>query len=215
MKSRSGLYLKVKRATDVVAASAGIIASAVPMAAVAILIRWKIGAPILFRQERPGLHGRPFTVLKFRTMSDARDADGFLLPDSERLGALGKALRRWSLDELPQLFNVLRGDMSFIGPRPLLMSYLPLYDAEQWRRMAVRPGITGWSQVRGRNNVTWQQRFRDDVFYVDHIGPVLDLHIVLLTLRKVASGDGVSADGQATMTPFAGNDVSPLQDSRR
>lgn len=198
------IYPKVKRAADVVVALCALAAAALPMLVTALLIRRKIGAPVLFRQQRPGLDGHPFTVLKFRTMSDARDASGKLLPDEARLGRFGMTLRRWSLDELPQLLNVLRGDMSFIGPRPLLMSYLPLYDAEQWRRMEVRPGITGWAQVRGRNSTTWPQRFRDDVFYVDNLGPIFDLRILLLTVRKVLTGDGVSAPGQATMEPFTG-----------
>lgn len=209
------IYPKVKRGVDVVAALCALAVAALPMLATALLIRWKIGAPVLFRQQRPGLNGHPFTVLKFRTMSDARDAEGDLLPDKERLGRFGMALRRWSLDELPQLLNVLRGDMSFIGPRPLLMSYLPLYDAEQWRRMAVRPGITGWAQVRGRNSNTWPQRFRDDIFYVDNLGPGLDGRILLLTVGKVLTGDGVSAPGQATMEPFTGTSGTTRELPRR
>lgn len=215
MKRGQRSYHKVKRAMDIVVALMGLSIAAIPMALTALVVRWKIGTPILFRQERPGLNGEPFIVFKFRTMSEARDESGGMLPDEKRLGAVGQALRRWSLDELPQLFNVLRGDMSFIGPRPLLMSYMPLYNREQRRRMDVRPGITGWSQVRGRNNVSWAQRFNDDVFYVDHASFRLDMRIVLLTIRKVVSGDGVSADGQATMQPFTGNDEPLSRDGSR
>ncbi|MEG3163607.1 sugar transferase [Sphingomonas sp. PB2P19] len=205
MKKARTAYLVAKRVLDIVAAAGALTLAAVPLAVAAILIRVRLGAPILFRQVRPGRGGRPFMIFKFRTMSDARDPSGQLLPDEVRLGAFGRALRRWSVDELPQLFNVLRGDMSFIGPRPLLMQYLPLYDAWQSRRMEVRPGITGWAQVRGRNRSTWPQRFADDVYYVDHVSLGLDLRILLLTLRKVVSGDGVSAEGQATVEPFRGN----------
>ena len=171
----------------------------------ALLIRIFIGHPVLFRHVRPGWHAEPFTIYKFRTMSDRRDEQGNLLPDEVRLTALGKFLRRFSIDELPQLFNVLKGDMSLVGPRPLLMEYLPLYTSEQARRHAVRPGITGWAQVHGRNALDWDERFRLDVWYVDHSSFGLDLRILLLTLLRVARADGINEPGSATMSKFTGS----------
>ena len=171
----------------------------------AVLVRLKLGAPVLFRQTRPGLHGRPFTILKFRTMTDARDARGNLLPDGERLTRFGRFLRSTSLDELPELFNVLRGDMSLVGPRPLLMAYLPLYSPEQARRHEMRPGITGWAQVNGRNALSWEEKFAMDVWYVDHRSLWLDMKILVLTVRKVLARDGISATGEATMPRFTGS----------
>jgi sugar transferase EpsL len=167
---------------------------------VGLLVRLVLGSPVLWRQERPGLHGKPFMLYKFRTMTEARDAGG------ELLTSLGRWLRRLSLDEVPQLFNVLKGDMSLVGPRPLLMEYLPLYDARQARRHEVRPGVTGWAQVNGRNTVSWQQRFELDVWYVEHRSFWLDLKIIWLTLLRVVSGSGVNQPGQATMQKFRGND---------
>ena len=172
--------------------------------ATAAAIAWRMGLPVLFRQQRPGLHGRPFEVLKFRTMAEAAGADGQPLPDEARLTPLGALLRRFSLDELPQLFNVLRGDMSLVGPRPLLMEYLPLYSAEQMRRHDVRPGITGWSQVNGRNALSWEDKFALDVWYVDHRSFWLDLKILAMTAERVFSGSGVSREGFATTERFRG-----------
>lgn len=195
----------LKRVFDLVVAGTLFIALAPLMVAIAALIRWKMGSPVLFRQERPGLAGRPFTLYKFRTMLDARGADGEPLADAARLTPLGAWLRRWSLDELPQLINVLRGDMSLVGPRPLLMEYLPLYDARQARRHEVRPGITGWAQVNGRNALDWPQRFELDVWYVEHRSFLLDLKILGLTLARVIAGEGISRPGEATMEKFRGN----------
>lgn len=176
------------------------------MAVIAILVRAGLGSPVLFRQERPGLHGRPFTLLKFRTMTDARDYDDEPLPDSERLTPLGRFLRRSSLDELPELINVLRGEMSLVGPRPLLTQYLDRYTPEHARRHEVRPGITGWAQVNGRNAITWKEKFNLDVWYVDHMSFWLDLKILILTLIKVLRREGITGGGQATMSEFMGYD---------
>lgn len=175
------------------------------IAATAAAVAGRMGFPVLFRQMRPGLHGRPFEVLKFRTMAEALGPDGQPLPDEARLTPLGALLRRFSLDELPQLFNVLRGDMSLVGPRPLLMEYLPLYSAEQMRRHDVRPGITGWSQVGGRNALTWEEKFALDVWYVDHRSFWLDLVILAKTAGRVWSGSGVAKEGFATTDKFRGN----------
>jgi len=164
-----------------------------------------MGRPVLFRQQRPGLRGKPFTLYKFRTMRDARTASGELLPDDLRLTTFGKWLRSTSLDELPELFNVLKGEMSLVGPRPLLMEYLPRYSPEQARRHEVKPGITGWAQVNGRNALTWEEKFRMDVWYVDHWNLWLDMKIVLLTIWKVLKREGISAEGSATMPVFTGN----------
>ncbi|MFA4943148.1 MAG: sugar transferase [Lentisphaeria bacterium] len=171
---------------------------------VALLVRRRLGAPILFRHQRPGLHGQPFTLLKFRTMLDARDASGQPLPDEKRLTPFGKKLRATSLDELPELFNVLKGDMSLVGPRPLLMRYLDRYTPEQARRHEVRPGITGWAQVNGRNAITWEEKFRLDVWYVGHRSCWLDLKILGLTLWNVLARKGISAIGHDTMPEFLG-----------
>lgn len=171
----------------------------------ALLVRIKLGAPVFFRQQRPGRHGRPFMMLKFRTMTDPRGPDGTLLPDAQRLPRFGRWLRASSLDELPGLINVLRGDMSLVGPRPLLMQYLPLYTPFQARRHEVRPGITGWAQVNGRNALGWDDKFAFDVWYVDHQSMALDMRILCLTVAKVLKKDGISAEGEATMPPFEGN----------
>ncbi len=174
-----------------------------------LLVRRKLGTPALFRQVRPGLGGKPFTLVKFRSMTDARDASGALLSDAERLTRFGRLLRASSLDELPELWNVLRGEMSLVGPRPLLMSYLPLYSPEQARRHDVLPGITGWTQIKGRNALSWEQKFALDIWYVDHWSLWLDLKILLLTIAKVLRRHGVSADGHATMPPFTGTSGPP------
>ena len=174
------------------------------IAVIVLLVRINLGKPVLFRQVRPGLHGQPFTLLKFRTMLDAADSNGSPLPDAERLTAFGQFLRRWSLDELPELYNVLRGDMSLVGPRPLLMEYLPLYTAEQARRHDVRPGLTGWAQVNGRNAISWDQKFAFDLWYVEHASLSLDFKILWLTVRNVFTRHGISAEGEATMPRFRG-----------
>jgi lipopolysaccharide/colanic/teichoic acid biosynthesis glycosyltransferase len=168
-------------------------------------VRSKLGAPVFFRQQRPGLHGKPFMMVKFRTMTDAHDAAGNLLPDADRLPAFGRFLRSSSLDELPELWNVVRGDMSLVGPRPLLMRYLPLYTPEQARRHAVRPGVTGWAQVNGRNAISWEQKFALDVWYVDHLTLWLDLRILGMTVGKIFKREGISQAGQATMEEFRGS----------
>jgi sugar transferase EpsL len=174
---------------------------------VAIWVRLKLGTPVLFAQARPGLGSRTFRMLKFRSMTNQRDADGVLLPDSHRLGTYGKLLRASSLDELPELFCVLRGEMSLVGPRPLLVQYLELYDAEQSRRHDMPPGLTGWAQVHGRNALSWDEKFRLDCWYVDHASVLLDLWIILLTIRRVIVRDGINAPGDATMPVFVGNSL--------
>lgn len=196
----------LKRYLDILGALVGLLVLVVPLAILAVLVRWKLGSPVLFVQERPGLRGRTFKIYKFRTMTDSRDANGLPLSDAARLTPFGKWLRATSLDELPEIFNVLRGDMSFVGPRPLLVEYIPLYSPEQARRHEVRPGITGWSQVNGRNAVDWDQRLEMDVWYVDNRSLWLDLKILLMTVFKVIRRDGISQDGQATMERFRGSD---------
>jgi lipopolysaccharide/colanic/teichoic acid biosynthesis glycosyltransferase len=194
-----------KRVFDVVGASLALVLLSPLLAVVALLVRVRMGSPVLFRQPRPGRDGRAFVMTKFRTMTDRRGPDGGLLPDAERLTALGRWLRRTSIDELPELLNVLHGDMSLVGPRPLLMEYLPLYTAEQARRHDVRPGITGWAQVNGRNAVTWEEKFALDVWYVDHRSLRLDLEILRRTVAQVFHGHGVTAPGHATIEPFRGS----------
>lgn len=195
----------MKSVFDFVAASLALLLLALPLLALAWLIRRKLGSPVLFRQVRPGLQGRPFTMIKFRTMTDERDASGALLPDAQRLTPFGCFLRASSMDELPELWNVLRGEMSLVGPRPLLMEYLPLYSPGQARRHEVRPGITGWAQVNGRNAISWADKFALDVWYVDHSSLWLDVRILWLTVRKVLVRDGISAAGEATMPRFEGD----------
>jgi len=172
--------------------------------AIGLVVRLRLGGPVLFRQQRPGLHGQPFQLIKFRTMTQQRDAFGALLPDAQRLTPMGQWLRTSSLDELPELLNILRGEMAFVGPRPLLMEYMSLYSSEQARRHEVKPGLTGWAQVQGRNSLGWGEKFRLDVWYVDNRSLVLDLYIIWLTLVIVLRRKGISAAGQATMTPFTG-----------
>ncbi|MEB3220453.1 MAG: sugar transferase [Candidatus Sericytochromatia bacterium] len=198
-------YEAAKRALDLAVAGAALLLLWPVMLAVALGVAARLGRPVVFRQVRPGLRGRPFEVLKFRSMSDARGPDGALLPDAERLGGFGAFLRRTSLDELPQLFNVLRGDLSLVGPRPLLVDYLPLYTPEQARRHEVKPGITGWAQVNGRNAITWERRFELDLWYVTHRSWWLDLRILALTAWKVLRREGVSAAGEVTMPRFTGS----------
>lgn len=171
----------------------------------ALLVKITIGTPIFFFQKRPGLHGKAFIMIKFRSMSNARNADGSMLLDSERLTRFGRFLRSTSLDELPELWNVLKGDMSLVGPRPLLMEYLPLYSREQARRHNVRPGITGWAQVNGRNAITWEEKFKLDVWYVNNHSFWLDVKILFLTVKRVFHRHGITADGEVTMPPFMGN----------
>ena len=196
-----------KRPFDVIVSVPALVVLSPLFLLVAIAVRVDMGAPVIFRQSRPGRFGRPFTLYKFRTMRDALDASGRPLPDAERLTWLGRALRAASLDELPELINVLRGDMSLVGPRPLLIEYLPLYSAEQRRRHDVRPGITGWAQVNGRNALTWREKFALDVYYVDHLSFRLDLRILFLTLVRVVQREGISQHGHVTMEPFRGNDA--------
>lgn len=199
----------LKRSLDILAAGIALVASAPLSAIVAGLILANMGPPILFTQARPGKGGRVFNLYKFRTMSTATDAAGNLLEDAERLTGIGRFLRRYSLDELPQLCNVLRGDMSLVGPRPLLVEYLPLYSAEQSRRHEVRPGLTGWAQVNGRNAQSWEERLSLDVWYVDHRSFWLDLRILWLTVIKVLRSEGVNQPGHATMPPFTGSRGEP------
>ncbi len=194
----------IKRILDISFALAAILCAAPVLLLTALMVRLSMGRPVLFRQRRPGLHGRPFDLLKFRSMNDRRDGAGRLLPDEERLTALGKLLRMTSLDELPQLWNVLRGDMSLIGPRPLLMGYLARYSAEQRRRHEVKPGITGWAQINGRNELDWEERLALDVWYVDHQSLLLDLRILWRTLFAVALRRGIARSGHATMPEFLG-----------
>lgn len=194
----------IKRAMDAAAAAAALIVLAPLLLAVAALVRWKLGAPVLFTQLRPGLRAVPFRLLKFRTMTDRRDAAGRLLPDEARLTRFGRALRASSLDELPELWNVLRGDMSLVGPRPLLMQYVARYSPRQARRHEVRPGLTGWAQVNGRNALSWDEKFELDVWYVENRSLWLDLRILVLTVIRLFSRHGISAPGSATMPEFMG-----------
>ncbi len=190
---------------DIVLSLLGLIVLSPLMLLVALLVRTKLGQPVLFRQQRPGLDGISFELIKFRTMRDDMDGSGNLRPDAQRLTSFGRKLRATSLDELPELWNVLKGEMSLVGPRPLLMEYLPLYSAEQARRHNVRPGITGWAQVNGRNLVTWEDRFAMDVWYVDNLSFWLDMKILLRTFIKVFTREGISGEGAATMKPFEGS----------
>jgi lipopolysaccharide/colanic/teichoic acid biosynthesis glycosyltransferase len=194
----------IKRLIDILVAFFGLLFLAPLMLVLAVLIKLQMGSPVMFRQARPGLCGKPFLMLKFRTMRDAFDAEGHMLPDDQRITRLGSFLRSTSLDELPELWNVLKGDMSLVGPRPLLIEYLPLYSAEQARRHEVRPGITGWAQVNGRNSLGWDEKFRLDVWYVDNQSLWLDIRILFMTARKVLVRDGISAEGEVTMSRFTG-----------
>ena len=194
-----------KRALDLILAIPALIVLSPLLAILFLLVAVLLGSPVLFRQQRPGLHGRPFSLLKFRTMSNARDSRGTMLPDAQRLTAFGRFLRAVSLDELPELFNVLKGDMSLVGPRPLLMQYLDRYTPEQARRHEVRPGITGWAQVNGRNAITWEEKFKLDVWYVDNWSLWLDIKIIAMTIWKIIKREGINQPGEATMREFMGS----------
>ena len=195
----------LKRIFDVIASFCGLIF----LGPIILIVSWKIsrklGSPVLFRQVRPGKGGKPFEMVKFRTMLDAVDSQGIPLPDEQRITPFGSFLRSSSLDELPELWNVLKGDMSLVGPRPLLMEYLPLYSEEQYRRHEARPGVTGWAQINGRNAISWEDKFKLDVWYVDNRSLWLDIKIVFLTIKKVVIRDGINAEGEATMTKFTGS----------
>lgn len=199
------MVVKVKRFFDLIVSFFTLLL----LSPIIILVAWKIrkdlGAPVIFRQLRPGLHGRPFQMIKFRTMKDVVDAQGNLLPDSERMTPFGNKLRNSSLDELPELWNVLKGEMSLVGPRPLLMQYLPLYSKEQARRHEMRPGVTGWAQVNGRNTISWEEKFKFDVWYIENYSFSLDIKILLLTIKKVFAKEGISAKGHVTIEPFTGS----------
>lgn len=195
----------IKRLFDIVISLTALILLSPVLLIVAIQVRRKLGSPVLFRQVRPGLHGKPFEMIKFRTMRDAIGPDGKPLPDAERLTSFGRMLRSTSLDELPELWNVLKGEMSLVGPRPLLMEYLHLYDKRQATRHDVRPGVTGWAQVNGRNAISWEQKFEYDAWYVEHQSFWLDIKILWLTVKKVVVRDGINAEGSATIEKFQGS----------
>ena len=195
----------MKRAFDITLSLVALAALSPLLLALAVLVRVKLGSPVLFRQTRPGLGGRPFTLMKFRTMTDARDPSGELLPDAERLTRFGRFLRATSFDELPELVNVLKGEMSLVGPRPLLMQYLDRYTREQMRRHDARPGITGWAQVNGRNAIDWERKFALDLWYVDNQSLALDIKIIILTVIKTIKRDNITQPGHATMEEFAGS----------
>ncbi|KAB2460684.1 sugar transferase [Bacillus sp. CH126_4D] len=197
----------MKRIFDVCISLLLLFVCLLPILIVAILVRMKLGAPVLFKQQRPGLHGKPFNVYKFRTMLDKKDSDGELLPDKNRLTTFGAILRKYSLDELPQLINVVRGDLSLVGPRPLLMEYLPLYSSKQAKRHNVKPGITGWAQINGRNLITWEEKFELDVWYVENHSFLLDLKIIVLTILKVFKTEGINHVGHVTMERFTGGEI--------
>lgn len=198
----------IKRLFDIVGATTALVVLSPIYAATAYKVSKNLGAPVLFRQIRPGLYGKPFEMIKFRSMKDDIDADGNPLEDGARLTSFGKALRNTSLDELPELWNVIKGDMSLVGPRPLLMEYLPLYNDEQARRHDVRPGITGYAQINGRNAIGWNERFALDTWYVDNQSLWLDIKILFKTVKKVIVKDGISAEGEATMSKFMGNSIN-------
>ena len=195
----------IKRLFDIVASTIGLLILAPVIALVALQVLLKLGYPVFFRQVRPGKGGKPFEMIKFRTMRNSTYENGDLLPDSKRMIPLGIFMRSSSIDELPELWNVLKGDMSLVGPRPLLMEYLPLYSTEQTRRHNVRPGITGWAQVNGRNAISWNEKFKYDVWYVENQSFWLDMKIIWMTIKKVIAREGISADGEATMPKFTGN----------
>ncbi len=201
------IYLPIKRVLDFTAALAGLMVLSPLLLVLAALVRCKLGSPVLFKQDRPGLNSQIFTMYKFRTMTDVRNEQGELLPDEERLPPFGRFLRSTSLDELPELINVLKGDMSFVGPRPLLARYLQRYSPMQARRHEVRPGITGWAQVNGRNAISWEEKFAHDVWYVDNLSPTIDLKILAITFWKIIKREGISQEGQATMAEFMGTEA--------
>ena len=215
-KHKKGFYEKyIKRPQDFCCALAAIIVLSPIMAVTAVLVRVKLGSPVIFKQERPGLHGKIFTLYKFRTMTDAKDRNGNLLPDEVRLTKFGKMLRSTSLDELPELINMLKGDMAVVGPRPLLVKYLPLYNEYQARRHEVRPGFTGYAQVNGRNAITWEDKFEKDVFYVDHITFLGDWKIIFQTLKTVIRREGISSGSSVTMEEFKGSKTAKSDGSER
>lgn len=215
-KHKKGFYEKyIKRPQDFCCALAAIIVLSPIMAVTAVLVRVKLGSPVIFKQERPGLHGKIFTLYKFRTMTDAKDRNGNLLPDEVRLTKFGKMLRSTSLDELPELINMLKGDMAVVGPRPLLVKYLPLYNGYQARRHEVRPGFTGYAQVNGRNAITWEDKFEKDVFYVDHITFLGDWKIIFQTLKTVIRREGISSGSSVTMEEFKGSKTVKSDGSER
>ncbi|SIT73583.1 sugar transferase [Edaphobacillus lindanitolerans] len=205
----------MKRVFDTVISLVALILLSPIIGITAFLILMKIGSPVIFKQQRPGLLNKPFNVYKFRTMTDKRDERGELLPDAFRLTSFGKLIRKLSLDELPQLWNVLKGDMSFVGPRPLLMEYLPLYSDRQARRHEVRPGITGWAQVKGRNAISWEEKFEYDVWYVENQSFWLDMRILFMTVLKVFKTEGINQAGQATMTKFTGTPATLEKEKER
>lgn len=207
----------LKRLFDIIASALGLLFLSPALIVLGWLVHRKLGSPVLFRQTRPGLGGHPFQMIKFRTMREALDEYGQPLPDAERLTRFGAFLRSSSLDELPELWNVLKGEMSLVGPRPLLMDYLPLYTPEQFRRHEVRPGVTGWAQINGRNTLSWEEKFKLDVWYVDHHSLWLDITIIFSTVKKVLVRDGISAAGEATMPRFTGSQArtSTPQNSTR
>lgn len=205
MAHRKGFYERfIKRPQDFMLSLVALIVLSPVFLVLAILVRAKLGSPVIFKQERPGLNGRIFTLYKFRSMSDARDENGNLLPDEVRLTRFGKILRSTSLDELPELVNILKGDMSIVGPRPLLVRYLPLYNEHQARRHEVRPGFTGYAQVHGRNAITWEDKFDKDVYYVDHVSFLMDWNIIFRTVLTVLKREGISSSSSVTMEPFRG-----------
>ena len=205
LSSHRGIYRRyLKRPMDLILALIAIIVLSPVFLVVAVLVRIKLGSPVIFKQKRPGLNEKIFTMYKFRTMTDERDENGNLLPDSQRLTKFGRFLRSTSLDELPELFNIIKGDMSIVGPRPLLVQYLPLYNDHQRRRHEVRPGLSGWAQVNGRNAISWEDKFNLDVEYVDHISFIGDLKIILLTIKKALVREGINSETAATMELFKG-----------
>ncbi|MGD6815519.1 sugar transferase [Metabacillus sp. 84] len=197
-----------KRSFDLLTALFLILLLCIPMSILALFIKAKLGSPILFKQTRPGLHEKPFLLMKFRSMTDETDKNGFLLSDEQRLTSFGKILRKFSLDELPQLFNVMKGDLSLVGPRPLLMEYLPLYSKEQARRHEVKPGVTGWAQINGRNAITWEKKFQLDVWYVENQSFLLDVKILFVTFVKAIKSDDVQQAGFATAEKFKGTGLN-------
>ena len=212
MKEQHGrAALALKRLLDIVVAAGALVALWPLMALIGLVVRLKLGSPVFFRQQRPGLDGRPFNLVKFRTMTDQRTARGSLLPDADRLPPFGRWLRTTSLDELPELWNVLKGDMSLVGPRPLLMHYLPLYSADEARRHEVRPGLTGWAQINGRNAISWPEKFAHDLWYIDNWSLGLDFRILATSVLSVLSGRGVTAATSATMPEFTGSNESHRQ----
>jgi lipopolysaccharide/colanic/teichoic acid biosynthesis glycosyltransferase len=209
MEHKPTFYEKyVKRGLDVILAGGALVVLSPVLAVTAVLVRTKLGSPVIFHQDRPGKDGKIFRLYKFRSMTDEKDENGNLLPDEVRLTAFGKKLRATSLDELPELWNILKGDMSVVGPRPLLVRYLPLYNEEQRHRHDVRPGLTGWAQVNGRNALSWEEKFRYDVDYVQNVSFALDAKTVLLTVKKVFCREGISSDSAATMEEFRGTKES-------